>query len=126
MFLLRRLNEIKEAQLEERIELVFSDALEVHLEDSYDLIFIDAAKAQNIHFFEKFEPNLVPGGTIITDNMDFHGLVQVEEDKIESRNVRQLVHKLKNYKEFLENNKNFETEFLAIGDGLAVSVKKQS
>lgn len=121
---LEAVKNIKEAHLEDRIELVFGDALDVHLDDSFDLIFIDAAKAQNIHFFEKFSVNLVKGGAIITDNMNFHGMVQVDEDKIESRNVRQLVHKLKNYKVFLEQNKDFETEFLTIGDGLAISVKK--
>ena len=51
-------------------------------------------------------------------------MVQVDEDKIESRNVRQLVHKVKNYIAFLQENKNYDTQFLSIGDGLAVSVKK--
>ncbi len=115
---------VEQAELEDRIHLIFQDALEVELDDTFDLIFIDAAKAQNIKFFERFEKNLRQGGTFITDNMDFHGMVQVDEDKIESRNVRQLVHKVKNYIAFLQENKNYDTQFLSIGDGLAVSVKK--
>jgi predicted O-methyltransferase YrrM len=115
---------VEQAELEDRIHLIFQDALEVELDDTFDLIFIDAAKAQNIKFFERFEKNLKQGGTFITDNMDFHGMVQVDEDKIESRNVRQLVHKVKNYIAFLQENKNYDTQFLSIGDGLAVSVKK--
>ena len=115
---------VEQAELEDRIHLIFQDALEVELDDTFDLIFIDAAKAQNIKFFERFEQNLKQGGTFITDNMDFHGMVQVDEDKIESRNVRQLVHKVKNYIAFLQENKNYDTQFLSIGDGLAVSVKK--
>ena len=121
---LEAVKNIKKANLEDRIELIFHDALDVQLDDKYDLIFIDAAKAQNGKFFEKFETNLKDKGTIITDNMNFHGLVFKDEKDIESRNLRQLVRKVKNYKEFLIENTKYETEFLDIGDGLAVSVKK--
>lgn len=121
---LEAVKNIKRANLEDRIELIFGDALEVNLEDKYDLIFIDAAKAQNGKFFERFEINLKDNGTIITDNMNFHGLVFKNEEEIESRNLRQLVRKVRNYKEFLISNPKYETLFLDIGDGLAVSVKK--
>ena len=121
---LEAVKNIKRVGLEERIHLIYKDALEVELDGKYDLIFIDAAKAQSIHFFEKFEKNLNDGGTIITDNMKFHGLVDKEPEEIESRNLRQLVRKVKKYTEFLENNKAYETEFLELGDGVAVSVKK--
>lgn len=121
---LEAIKNIKKAKFEDRIILIYSDAFDVQLQDKYDLIFIDAAKAQNINFFEMFEKNLVDRGTIITDNMNFHGLVFKDPDKIESRNLRQLVRKIKKYKDFLENNDSYDTEFLDIGDGLAVSMKK--
>ena len=135
---LEALKNIKNLELEDRITLVFNDALnvefdeefeiyndalEVKVEDNYDLIIIDAAKAQNQKFFERFEKNLNPYGTIITDNMGFHGLVMQESDEIKSRNLRQLVRKVKDYKEFLEKNIRYETTFLDIGDGLAISRK---
>ena len=56
--------------------------------------------------------------------MNFHGLVDKKLEEIESRNLRQLVRKVKNYKKFLEDNKSYNTEFLDIGDGLAISIKK--
>ena len=118
---LEALKNIKKLNLENRINLMYNDALEVKIEDKYDLIFIDAAKAQNIKFFEKFEKNLNPNGTIITDNMNFHGLVHKSESEITSRNLRALVRKIKDYTEFLRKNSNYETEFLEIGDGIAVS-----
>lgn len=121
---LEAIKNIKKANMQDRIHLIYKDALEVELEEQYDLLFIDAAKAQNIKFFERFEKNLRPFGTVITDNMSFHGLVNQDEEQIESRNVRQLVRKVKDYKEFLENNQAFRTEFLEIGDGIAVSIKK--
>ena len=121
---LEAIKNIKKANMENRINLIYKDALEVELKDEFDLIFIDAAKAQSIKFFERFEPYLRPFGTVITDNMSFHGMVEEDEEKIQSRNVRQLVRKVKNYKEFLKNNTQYRTEFLEIGDGIAVSIKK--
>lgn len=115
---------IKKANLEDRITLIYQDALDVTLDDMFDLIFIDAAKAQNIKFFEKFSKNLKSRGTIVTDNLNFHGLVEKDEDKIESKNLKALVRKLKLYIEYLKENEKFSTTFLSVGDGLAVSIKK--
>ena len=115
---------IKAAGMDKRITLIFKDALDVELDDKFDLIFIDAAKAQNIKFFEKFTPLLNDNGHVITDNMSFHGLVDKKESEIPSRNLRQLVRKVKDYKDYLKSNKKFDTTFLEIGDGLAVSEKK--
>ena len=117
---LKAVKNVKKAHLEDRINLIFNDALEVNVKDKYDLIFIDAAKAQNIKFFEKFKDNLNEKGLIITDNMNFHGLTEKEEE-IKSRNLRALVRKIKNYRKYLEENTEFKTEFLNIGDGIAIS-----
>ena len=118
------LKNIKKAKLDKRINVIFGDALDVKLDDKYDLIFIDAAKGQYIKFFEKFKKNLNPGGIIISDNLSFHGLVE-QKERIESRNLRQLVGKIKKYIEFLENNKEFKTKFYKVGDGIAVSLKEE-
>ena len=114
---------IKEANLEKRINIIHSDAFDVELDSKFDLIFIDAAKAQYIKFFEKFKNNLSDEGVIVSDNLKFHGLVDTTEH-IESRNVRQLVRKLKNYVEFLEENEEFDTTFYDLGDGVAVSKRR--
>ena len=118
---LEAVKNIKKFHLEDRINLIYKDAFEVEIEGTYDLIFIDAAKAQNIKFFEMFSKYLNPKGTIITDNMNFHGLVNKEPEDIKSRNLRALVRKLKDYTQFLKENKKFDTEFLEIGDGIAIS-----
>ena len=118
------LKNVKKAELDKKITVVYQDALDVNLHDvSYDLIFIDAAKGQYKKFFEKFKFFLAPGGVIITDNLNFHGLVG-KKDTIESKNLRALVDKIETYIEFLKENKEFETKFLEIGDGLSVSMKK--
>lgn len=121
---LEAIKNVKKLELEDRIQLIYNDALDVKLNDNYELIFIDAAKAQNQKFFEKFQNNLTPDGVIITDNMKFHGLVDKDPEQIESRNLRQLVRKVKDYTNFLERNPKFDTEFVNVGDGIAVSRKR--
>ncbi len=121
---LEALNNVKKMHLEDRITLIFNDALNVRLPGKFDLIFIDAAKSQNIKFFELFERNLNNDGVIITDNMYFHGLVKKNEKEISSRNVRGIVRKIKDYITFLKENDNYETVIHDVGDGIAVSFKK--
>ena len=113
------LKNIKEFALGKQIDVIFADAFDVELNDKYDLIFIDAAKSQSIKFFEKFKANLNDNGTIITDNINFHGLTR--EEKIKNRNTRQLVRKIKEYVEFLKNNQEFTTYFIDDGDGISIS-----
>ena len=118
------LKNVKKCGFEKKINVVFQDALEVNLTGvKYDMIFIDAAKGQYTKFFEKFQYFLKDGGVIITDNLKFHGHVGKSRE-IESKNLRGLVEKIENYIEFLKNNKDFETNFYDVGDGLSVSVKK--
>lgn len=114
------LKNVFDFNLNDRIKVINADALDIDVKGKYDLIFIDAAKSQSIKFFEKFKSNLNDNGVIITDNLNFHGLTHTKE-KIESRNVRQLVRKINNYIDFLKDNKEFETIFLDIGDGISIS-----
>ncbi len=120
---LEAVKNIKKMQLEDRITLIFKDALDVKLEDKFDLIFIDAAKSQSIHFFEQFERNLNDRGYIVTDNLNFHGYVFKKEEEIKSKNLRALVRKIKDYHKYLEENTKFKTEFYDIGDGISVSYR---
>lgn len=115
---------VKKFNLEDRITLIFNDALDVKLKDKFDLIFIDAAKSKNIEYFNHFEKNLAPKGSIITDNMGFHGYVKKELKDIPNRNLRGIVRKIKNYIEFLNDNPRFKTNFYEIGDGLAVTERR--
>lgn len=122
---LEAVKNIKKLDLEDRITLIFNDALNVKIEGIYDLIFIDASKSQNIKFFEKFEKNLDKLGYIITDNMMFHGYVSKDESEIKNRDLRGLVRKIKEYRKYLENHDKFNTVFHDnVGDGIALSSRK--
>lgn len=114
---------INKFNLSKRINIILGDALETEIDGEYDLIFIDASKGNNINFFNKYKKNLSSYGIIITDNLLFHGLVR-DESLIKTKNQRGIVRKIKQFVEFLDNNTEFETEYLDVGDGIAISRRK--
>lgn len=119
------LKNVKKCGMEKKINVVYQDALELNLSEDlrYDLIFIDAAKGQYIKFFEKYKNFLNSNGTIITDNINFHGYVG-QSSKLDKGNLKSLVEKIEKYIEFLKTNPEFDTKFYDIGDGLSVSTWK--
>lgn len=121
---LEALRNIKKFNLENRITLIFNDALNVELDGYFDLIFIDAAKGKNKDFFIHYEHNLDTDGYIITDNMSFHGYVDMELSDIESKNIRGIVTKIRDYIYFLENHMLYKTTIYKIGDGIAVTERR--
>lgn len=123
MFLQAKKN-ISSLKLDNRINIIFKDALEAFdnvKNEKFDIIFIDAAKAQYINFFNLYSPLLNNDGIIITDNMLFHGVTM---ESAKSRAVRGLVRKLNNYTSFLLEHEQYHTSIFNIGDGMAVSIKK--
>lgn len=120
------LKNINNLGLNDKVNIIFKDAL-LSFDDvkkhKFDIIFIDAAKAQYTNFFNLYSPLLNDDGIIITDNMLFHG---VTIETAASRAVRGLVRKLNNYTDFLINHNEYDTTIFNIGDGMAVSVKKEN
>lgn len=114
---------IKKFNLTQRINIILGDALDTEINGEYDLIFIDASKGNNINFFNKYKKNLKSYGIIVTDNLLFHGLVR-DENLVKTKNQRGIVRKIKQFIEFLDNNLEFETEYLDVGDGIAISRRK--
>jgi predicted O-methyltransferase YrrM len=107
-----------------QITLIEGDALEVEIPNQkFDCIFIDAAKGQYQRFFVKYAPFLSENGIIISDNMFFHGLVEHPE-RTNNRNTKALVRKIAAYQQFLKEQEKYETQFLSVGDGIALTRKK--
>ena len=115
---------VKDINYEDRINIVFGDALDISLTDKYDLIIIDAAKGKNIDFFNKYKSNLNDNGIIIFDNMNFHGLVG-KSSEIKYKNLRSLVRKIEEFREFIMVQEDYYAEFIEVGDGLAVCERKK-
>lgn len=114
---------IKKYNLDKQINIIYGDAVDTDITGMYDLIFIDAAKGKNIFFFEKYKNNLVKRGTIITDNLSFHGLVE-DSDLVKTKNQRGIVNKIKDFISFLDNNEEFATEYIPVGDKIAISKRR--
>ncbi len=113
---------VKNSELK-NITLYENDALNIEIKDKFDLIIIDAAKSQNMKFFNKFKENLDEDGIIIIDNLSFHGYVN-QETRIESRNLRQMVNKIRKFIDFLNNNEEFTVKYIEVGDTLGVCKRK--
>ena len=114
---------INKYNLSNRINIILDDALNSKIDGEFDLIFIDASKGNNINFFKKYSANLASYGIIITDNLFFHGLVQ-DESLIMTKNQRGIVRKIKEFISFLDENNEFVTEYISVGDGIAISKRK--
>ncbi|BGE82264.1 O-methyltransferase [Staphylococcus petrasii] len=108
-----------------QIRLAEGNALEQYSnvdDQEYDIIFIDAAKAQSKKFFELYTPLLKKGGLVITDNVLYHGFV-ADIDVVRSRNVKQMVKKVQKFNAWLMTQENYQTNFVNMDDGLAISIK---
>lgn len=114
---------IKKYNLDKQINIIYGDAVDTDITGMYDLIFIDAAKGKNVFFFEKYKNNLVKRGTIITNNLSFHGLVE-DSDLVKTKNQRGIVNKIKDFISFLDNNEEFATEYIPVGDKIAISKRR--
>ena len=55
--------------------------------------------------------------------LGWNGLV--EKEVIDGKDLRALIRKIKNYNNWLFENEEFDTTFLRIGDGMAISLKKK-
>lgn len=117
---------INNYQKNHNIKLMPGDALEVlpqliRREEEYDFIFIDAAKGQYKRFFDYAVKLQGSNGTIITDNVLFHGYVTGEQT--ENIRLKKLGMKIKDFNEWLMDNKDYQTSIIPIGDGIALSIK---
>jgi predicted O-methyltransferase YrrM len=115
---------IKTYHLQDRVTSIEGDALETEIQGPFDCIFIDAAKAQYRRFFVKYAPLLADNGIIVSDNMNFHGMVQHPE-MTNNRHTKALIRRLKEYRTFLESLEDYDTVILESGDGIAVTRKKR-
>lgn len=113
---------IKKFNLENRITILNEDALDSIISDKYDLLFIDASKGHNIDFFNKYKNNVKDNGYIVTDNLSFHGLVE-DESLVKTKNQKGIVKKIKLFIEFLDNNTEYNTTYIDVGDKISISSK---
>ena len=118
------LKKIEIENLQDRIHVHLMDGAEFETNKIYDLIFIDAAKSQYRRYLEHFMKNSRIGTIFVFDNLNFHGIVD-DENLSHNRSTIQMAHKIKKFREHIIQDPRFETTFYNIGDGIAVSIRKE-
>ena len=116
----------RRAGREAQITLLEGDAGQIlkELEDSFDMIFMDAAKGQYIRYMPQVLRLLRPGGTLVTDNVLQDGDIIESRFAVERRN-RTIHSRMREYLYELKHHELLTTSIIPLGDGVAVSVKKQ-
>ena len=113
---------IKRAEVEGKINILFGDAVEIlpTLNDKYDVIFIDAAKGKYPFFLKEALRMLADNGIILADNVLYKGYVMSDYNKHKQRTA---VRNLREFLKELDDNEELEVEVLEVGDGLAIAKK---
>ena len=115
----------RQAGKEGVISLIQGDALAVmkELTEAYDLIFMDAAKGQYIHYLPEAVRLLAPGGVLVSDNVLQGGDVLESRFAVERRD-RTIHSRMREYLDELKHHDQLQTSILPLGDGVALSVRK--
>ena len=116
------LDNIKKAEVEEKIHILQGDAVEIlpTLEEKYDVVFIEAAKGKYPFFLQQSLRLLKENGIIFADNILYKGYVMGEYHKHKQRTA---VRNLREYLKEVCESRVLETQILEVGDGLAISKK---
>ena len=115
----------KKVGVEDKIKLYEGDAVEIlpTLNDKYDMIFIDAAKGKYPFFLGEALRMLKDDGVIFADNILYKGYVMSDYNKHKQRTA---VTHLRQYIKETTQNPNLDTKILEVGDGLAITRKKEN
>lgn len=111
---------------QDRITLLEGDAAEVlkKLKENYDFIFMDAAKGQYIHYLPEVLRLLAKDGVLVSDNVMQDGEIIESRFAVERRN-RTIHARMREYLYELKHREELLTTILPLGDGVAVSVRKE-
>ena len=114
----------KKVGVQDKIKLYEGDAVEIlpTLDDKYDMVFIDAAKGKYPFFLKESLRMINEKGIIFADNILYKGYVMSDYNKHKQRTA---VRNLREYIKEVSENPNLETEILEVGDGLAISKRKE-
>lgn len=113
------------AKAQDKITLLEGDAADwlKKLQKPYDFIFMDAAKGQYIHFLPDVVRLLETDGILVSDNVLQDGEVLDSKYVVERRN-RTIHARMREYLYALKHHELLETCVIPLGDGVALSVKK--
>lgn len=110
---------VKEAGMEDRIEMLIGNAMDLiaGVDGEIDLVFIDADKENYSNYFDLVIDKVRKGGIIIADNVLWSGKVLDEKTDAETQ-------ALKDYNEKIQADDRVENVLFPIRDGLMICRKK--
>lgn len=116
---------IKLAEVEDKINIISGDAVEIlpTINKKYDMVFIDAAKGKYPFFLKEALRMLKDDGIILADNILYKGYVMSDYNKHKQRTA---VRNLREYIKETTEDPNLDTQILEIGDGLAVTKRRDN
>lgn len=115
---------IEKAGLSSRIQVIVGDAMESikDIDDKFDFVFLDANKSHYKDYLPDIMRNLTDGGVIVSDNILYKGMVA--NDELVTKRQKTIVKNLREYLNILTNHDELVTSIIPIGDGVALSVRK--
>lgn len=91
-------------------------------EKDFDFVFIDAAKSHYKRFFKAALKLCSPGAVIVCDNVLMKGMVADGEELNPKHKTN--IRNLRDFNSYAQEEDDFETTLIAIGDGLTITKLK--
>jgi predicted O-methyltransferase YrrM len=115
------------AGYEKKIRAVKGEAAEIlsWLDEGFDMIFLDGAKGQYIEFLPRLLELLKEGGVLVSDDVLYKDMTNDEEAATVRHRKITIVQRLRKYLDTIMNHPLLETCILQVGDGVAISYKKE-
>lgn len=109
-----------------KITMIEGDAMDIleSLAEPFDFIFMDAAKGQYIYYLPHVLRLLKTGGVLVSDNVLQDGDIIESRFTVEHR-MRTIHSRMREYLYELKHHKQLVTSILPLGDGVALSIKKE-
>lgn len=121
----------KKSKLSKRAKVVFGDApVEIakmvaskNFDDYFDMIFLDGPKAQYDSMLENLLILLKPNGTLLADNVLFHGYVD-GKTSMPTKRYKTIVKRLNDFIDNCKTNKKLKDfKLISVEDGLVFAKK---
>lgn len=116
-------NKVKEAGLEDKIEVINEDAAKFlktyKPEFEFDFVFIDADKKNYSNYMEMTFPLVRKGGVICGDNALGFGHIAEKDPKSEPGNVKAI----QKFNQNMKNHTGLFTTLVTMGDGMCMGIK---
>lgn len=122
---------IKKLSLEQNINVINGDILDHGLAESlalnqYELILIDGPKGQYLRLFQMVESALVPGGSVVFDNVLFKGMVLGDIPiKRRKKTIVKRLRELIEYIRQLDQQGVYRSDIYHTTDGVLVATKQK-